>query len=104
MQDNIDLIKAFHTACNNLAEAVNMQLFEGSRTFYWVANDIGGICDFEDSDFLSPEDMVRILKVGMTYDKYAEWRDANMISDKYINLSSWLKGLRHNMINTYGKI
>ena len=99
MQDNTDLIKAFHTACNDLAEAVNQQLFEGSRTFYWVANDIGGICDFEDSDVLSPEDMVRILKTGMTYDEYAEWRDANVENTKYINLSSWLKGLRHNMIH-----
>lgn len=98
MENYTEIIKAFRTACNNLAEAVNQHLFEGTRTFYWVAEDTGGMCDFEDEDFLSPEDMIRILKTGMTYDEYAEWRDANMANDRYINLASWLKGLRHNML------
>ena len=95
------LIQQFHTACNALANAVNKQLFNGIRAPYWVANEVGGTCDFEDTDFLTPEEMVLILKANLTYDEYAEWRDANI---KYgetkgnINLKSWLKGCRFSMI------
>lgn len=95
------LILQFHRTCNSLADAINQQLFDKSRTPYWVANEVGGICDFGDTDFLTPEDMVLILKADLTYDEYAEWRDANI---KYgetkgnINLKSWLKGCRFSMI------
>ena len=92
-------VSMFHNACNLLATLVNEQLFEGSRSWYWVADDIGGLCDFEDSDFLSPEDMVRIIENNITYDEYAEWRDANLDNNRYINLKSWLMGLRHDMLN-----
>lgn len=92
-------VSMFHNACNLLAELVNAQLFEGSRAWYWVAGDVGGLCDFEDCDFLSPEDMVRIIEHEMTYDEYAEWRDANLGKEEYINLRSWLKGARHDMLN-----
>ena len=91
-------VSMFHGACTRLATLVNEQLFEGSRSWYWVADDIGGLCDFEDSDFLSPEDMVRIIENGLTYDEYAEWRDANLDNGRYINLRSWLMGARHDML------
>ena len=89
----------FHNACNLLATLVNEQLFEGSRSWYWVADDIGGLCDFEETDVLNPEDMVRIIENGLTYDQYAEWREANLDNGRYINLKSWLKGARHEMLN-----
>ena len=41
--------------------------------------------------------MVRIIEHGMTYDDYAEWRDANLENNRYINLKSWLMGARHEM-------
>lgn len=43
-----------------------------------------------DTDFLSPEDMVRIIENDITYDEYAEWREANLDHNSYINLKSWL--------------
>lgn len=98
---NAQLIQQFYSACNALAHAVNLLLFDGMRNPYWVADEVGGICDFEDTDFLTPEDMVLILKANLTYDEYAEWRDANI---KYgetkgnINLKSWLKSCRFSMI------
>lgn len=52
-----------------------------------------------DTDFLSPEDIVRIIENDMTYDEYAEWREANLDNNRYINLKSWLMGLRHDMLN-----
>jgi hypothetical protein len=66
------LIQQFYTACNALANAVNLQLFNGIRAPYWVANEVGGTCDFGDTDFLTPEEMVLILKANLTYDEYAE--------------------------------
>lgn len=98
---NAQLIQQFHAACNALTNAVNVQLFDGIRDPYWVANEVGGICDFEDTDFLTPDEMVLILQADLTYDEYAEWRDANI---KYgetkgnINLKSWMKGCRFSMI------
>lgn len=94
-----DAIKKYKDACNLLASIVNDQLFDGLREWYWVGNEVGGICDFEDTDFLSPEDMVRIIENGLTYDEYAKWREANIDNDRYINLKSWLMGLRHDMLN-----
>ena len=98
---NVKLIQQFHDACNALVNAVNVQLFDGTRTPYWVANEVGGICDFEDTDFLTPEEMVLILKANLTYDEYAEWRDANIEYGETkgnITLKSWLKGCRISMI------
>ena len=98
---NVKLIQQFHDACNALANAVNVQLFDGMRDPYWVANEVGGICDFEETDFLTPEEMVLILQANLTYDEYAEWRNANIEyyeTKGYINLKSWLKGCRFSMI------
>jgi hypothetical protein len=92
------IIKQYHNACNLLVCAVNDQLFDGERQWYWIGDEVGGLCDFDDTDVLKPEDMVRIIEHGMTYDEYAEWRDANIENNNYINLKSWLKGLRHEMI------
>mgnify|MGYP003400250612 CR=1 FL=1 len=83
-------IELFKTACNCLAELVNIQLFDGFRKWYWIGEEI---------DVLNPEDMVRIIENNMTYDEYAEWRDANLDHAQYINLKSWLMGARHDMFN-----
>ena len=91
-------IELFKTACNRLAEVVNMQLFDGCRKWYWIGDEVGGACDFDCIDVLNPEDMVRIIENGLTYDEYAEWRDANLDHAQYINLKSWLMGLRHDML------
>ena len=90
-------IELFKFACNSLATAVNQQLFDGGRKWYWIGDEVGGACDFEECDVLNPEDMVRIIENGLTYDEYAEWRDANLDNNRYINLKSWIMGLRHDM-------
>lgn len=91
------LIQQHKDCCNKLAELVNQRLFDGSRTWYWIGNDVGGACDFEDADIIEAEDMVRILEHDMDYDEYSEWRDANIDNNLYINLKSWLMGARHDM-------
>ena len=96
-EQGMSAVSMFHNACNLLATLVNEQLFEGIRTWYWIGDDVGGMCDFEGSDFLSPEEMVRIIEHHLTYDEYAEWRNANLDNNRYINLKSWLMGARHDM-------
>jgi hypothetical protein len=97
--DSKAAIKTYRDACNKLAEFVNTQLFDGCREWSWIGGDFGGLCDFEDTDVISTEDMVRILKNDMSYDEYSEWRNANLDNEKYINLKSWLMGARHDMFN-----
>ena len=91
-------LELFRESCDRLAELVNQQLFDGCRKWYWIGDEVGGACDFEDCDVLNPEDMVRIIENGLTYDEYAEWRDANLDNKHYINLKSWLMGARHYML------
>ena len=92
-------IELFRESCYRLAALVNDQLFDGCRKWYWIGNEVGGACDFDECDVLNPEDMVRIIENNMTYDEYAEWRDANIDNNRYINLKSWLMGLRHDMLD-----
>ena len=92
-------VELFRVACDGLAISVNQQLFDGCRKWYWIGNEVGGLCDFEDCDVLKPEDMMRVIENNMTYDEYAEWRDANIDNNHYINLKSWLMGLRHDMLD-----
>lgn len=93
------VVRKFKKACDDLAELVNEQLFDGCREWYWIGDEVGGVCDFEECDVLNPEDMVRIIENNMTYDAYAEWRDANLDDGRYINLKSWLMGARHYMLD-----
>lgn len=95
----LSAVEQFKTACNELAASVNQQLFDGCRQWYWVGGDVGGVGDFEDVDVLNLEDMVLIIEKNMTYDEYAEWRNANIDNNQYINLKSWLMGMRHDMLD-----
>lgn len=95
------VVRQFKKACDDLAEAINKQLFDDSREWSWVGNQVGGICDFEEVDLLNPEEMVLILESEMTYEQYAEWRDANIEYSSrkgHINLYSWIRGCRHEML------
>ena len=91
------IIKQYKDSCNELAGLVNMQLFDGCRKWYWIGDEVGGACDFEECDVLNPKDMVRIIENGLTYDEYAEWCEANIDNNRYINIKSWLMGARHYM-------
>ena len=96
-------VEAYWKACQELAEKVNEQLFEGCREIHWVGDEVGGACDYDGTDFLTPDQMVLIIQHEMTYEQYAEWRDSNNDHQgKWINLKSWIMGLRHDMIKDCG--
>ena len=92
----------FKKACDDLAEAINKQLFDDSREWSWVGNQVGGICDFEEVDLLNPEEIVLIIENHLTYEEYSEWRYANLDHERFINLPSWLLGARHEMFEKEG--
>lgn len=92
-----EAIKKYKDACNLLASIVNEQLFDGCRNWYWIRDEVGGACDFDDTDVLAAEDMVHIIESNMTYEQYEEWQNANLDNNRYIDLKSWLMGVRHNM-------
>jgi len=71
-------IKQYDNACNLLAALVNKRLFDGERQWWWVADEVGGVCCFDDTDYLTPGEMKYILAHGIDYAHYAAWRDANM--------------------------
>ena len=88
----------YNDACNQLAEAVNKQLFNSFRKWYWISEEVGGVCDFGGVDILNLNDMMSIICFFISYDEYAEWRDAILDHHMYINLKSWLMGVRHEML------
>lgn len=96
---------AFNTACNNLAQAVNEQLFDGKCKTYCIGDEVGGLCDFDGYAVLSPIDMVLIIEHNLTYEQVSEWINAgvdyNFGREKthYINLQSWLMGARYEMLD-----
>lgn len=100
-------IRRFHTDVNALAALVNEQIFENCRNYYWVGDEVGDLCDFDGGDFLTPTEMVLILENELTYDQYAEWRNAGLdynadkedSQQRYINLNSWICGARYEMFD-----
>lgn len=95
--NGIAAVVNYWDACERLVEITNKQLFEGFRSTYWVGGVCGGLCCFDDTDFFSPEEMALIIRYEVTYEQYAEWREANLANESKINLQSWLKGARHSM-------
>lgn len=95
--NGIAAVVNYWDACERLVKITNKQLFDGSRSTYWVGGVCGGLCCFDDADFLSPEEMALIIRHEVTYEQYAEWREANLANECNINLQSWLKGARHSM-------
>ena len=100
-------IRRFRTDVNAIAALVNEQIFENCRNYYWVGDEVGGLCDFDGVDFLTPTEMVLILENELTYDQYAEWRNAGIdynadkesSQQRHINLDSWIRGARYEMFD-----
>lgn len=38
------VVRQFKKACDDLAELVNEQLFDGCREWYWIGDEVGGAC------------------------------------------------------------
>ena len=69
---NNEIVKRYMEAANELASAVNHQLFDDSRQWNWTGDVAGFDCDFGEQDDLIPDEMVPIVEYGLTYDDYAK--------------------------------
>lgn len=94
----VGVVRVFNEVCDALAEEVNNQLFGGRFNWHWAFDARGGVCDFEGGGDLSVEDMVRVIENELTEEQYDAWRDANLEYEQYIDLESWLRGTRHEMV------
>lgn len=94
--NSIAAVVNYWEACERLVEITNKQLFGGIRQTCWIGGVCGGLCCF-DIDLLSPEEMVLIIQYEVTYEQYAEWREANLANESKIDLQLWLKGARLSM-------
>ena len=94
--NGIAAVVNYWDACERLVEITNKQLFGGIRQTCWIGGVCGGLCCF-DIDLLSPEEMVLIIQYEVTYEQYAEWREANLANESKIDLQLWLKGARLSM-------
>ena len=96
--NDIRAVVNYWDACEKLVDIINEKLFDDSRDPYWIGGVCGGLCDFGDTDFLTPEEMTLIIRYEVIYEQYAEWREDNLANERKINLLSWLKGARHSMM------
>lgn len=85
-------------SCNLLAEECGKHLFgEDYDTIddFWIGEQIGGLFDYSGVLQLTCENMAEVLKEGTEVGTLIDWFEANIVNEQYINLHSWLKGLRH---------
>lgn len=115
-----DLIRAIHNAspktlhaayeavCEAYAQRLCAQLgFMNSDDAYWVGDERGGTLQLSDNYFLGMEDIVLIVDNAMSYEDFDEWytqwidydMEAGEPKPNRINLWSWLKGARPDIIN-----
>lgn len=86
--ENFDKYEAL---CNDIAEMVNKRLFDGKRKWYWIGEEIGGICDFEDTDFINMAEMLSIIKYNVTFDEYNSWHSYSIDEPTHsFSLRSWI--------------
>lgn len=91
-------VEDYTKGCNGLATAVNNKYWSGEREPRWIDEEVGGLCDFGFGDILACEDMARLVQECVPHKEYSAWRQANFDNEKYINLKSWLMGVRHDQL------
>lgn len=94
---NVKLTNGYKKICNRIAETVNQQLFDGTRSWYWIGEDGCEMCDFDDTDVLSIETMSCIIEKNVSYEEYVEWRDYFIDHPEIVttNLRTWIKKKRN---------
>ena len=88
-----DLLREVTIPCE--VTFVKVASYEGTASTGKVKQLIGVNQDLTGRTVVIVED---IIESGLTYDQYAEWRESNLDNNRYINLKSWLIGLRHDML------
>lgn len=83
---------------DNLAKDLIDNFFEG-RDWGWIAGNPFDVIE-TDNTFFQTIDVLDAIRYGMTIQELFEWYYANDSEEMFINLNSWQKGFRHNMISS----
>jgi hypothetical protein len=92
------LIKRWVYSTNEIMKSFLIKYFEledgelYKSDYFWVADEIGGICNFGDY-YINFSDMVFCLSNDVPIDKFFEWYDWCLESNKSVNLKSFLMGV-----------
>ena len=98
---NNEIVKRYMTAANELASAVNHQLFGDTRQWHWTGNVDGFDCDFGEHDKLIPDEMVPIVEHNLTYDDYAKGYNSNAYAVSYNDSIATDKIYRNEAVRRY---
>ena len=82
-------IKNYEKACVALAKKFSHIYSNGD--YYFVGNDIGGICDFGDDLFLDSHDQVMVLELDPSVDEFYEAWNEWVEEDFNVNLENLIR-------------
>lgn len=91
-------IQAYDKACMDIVREFEQK--QGLHFEHWVGGEVGGIAAFGCVFFFSMQNMVEDLLQDVPKGLVIEWLYAEIEQEKSINYSTFLKGLRHNMLDT----
>lgn len=91
-----EMRKSFDKVCQQYVDALIEKWELSKPDTWWIANDVGGVLAFNDTGFLSLNDLIFCIEEDVTIEEYYEWSEYNMFAQEFhqnlINLSSWHKG------------
>ncbi len=89
VRDDMTTIKNYEKACVALAKKFSHIYSNGD--YYFVGNDIGGICDFGDDLFLDSHDQVMVLELDPSVDEFYEAWNEWVEEDFNVNLENLIR-------------
>lgn len=102
MEKNKEIIKrAYIRACNDYLYKLldNWELYEGKDDVdfcWWVGDDVGGACCFDDDTFICMDDIRYCVDNDVEYNTYLDYIDYSCKCSEYgfgsMNLDAFVKG------------
>lgn len=93
--DKKELREKYNDACNAYLSAL-LEKWELTGYYYWIADEIGGLCSLPDDNVISMQDIIYCYENDISYNEFIKWLDYNMAAREFnfnnINLKSWHKG------------
>lgn len=93
------LFNRYKSSCNDLVRlfADRYEVSVGSDD--WVAGDVGGTICINEEFFLNMDEIIFMMKNGVSWDEFLRWWDYNLdahyLGLNSINLRSWIMGAPH---------
>lgn len=92
-----DLIEQYHNICNSVASFFANKYFGPHTSYHWIADDIGGVCEINES-FFNVIEMIEYMKYKYTpkqmFDYHERAQQAYEDKTFIVNIKHWKKKLR----------